>query len=312
MRQCYLLALSAPASIMPPMTEQAMNADRTVATERASAAEPRRNAWPTPFRIAGEAFGVTVRISTDSEELQPRLEALLPPGWVSRSPDDLHVAPDVEVPHFTLITHDGLEYLLMRDETVLARADLNVTLHVFDAQLRAYIALHSPGHIFVHAGVVGHRGRAIVIPGRSFSGKTTLVAELVRNGLTYYSDEYAVLDETGLVHPYTKALSIRVNSHIGTHHDVESLGGIAGTEPLPLGLVVVAEYLPGATWAPRTLSPGEVVLALLSNTVPAQERPEETMLALRQAVDGSGAVALAGERGEAADMVEQVLASVPE
>ena len=40
------------------------------------------------------------------------------------------------------------------------------------------------------------RGRAIVIPGRTFSGKSTLVAELVRAGATYYSDEYAVEDET--------------------------------------------------------------------------------------------------------------------
>jgi hypothetical protein len=298
---------------MRPMTEQAMNAEQATTTAQAPDAEqPRQNVWPTPFRMAGEACGVTVRISTDSEELLPRLEALLPPGWVSRSPDDLRVDPDVEVPHFTMITHDGIEYLLMRDQVVLAHADLNVALHVFDAQLRAYIALHSPDHIFVHAGVVGHRGRAIVIPGRSFSGKTTLVAELLRAGATYYSDEYAVLDEHGMVHPYAKPLSIRLNSNVGTHHDVESLGGSAGTEPLPLGLIVLAQYMPGATWDPQTLSSGETVLALLSNTVPAQDRPEETMHALRKAVDGSGAMALTGERGEAAEAVQQILASVPE
>jgi hypothetical protein len=297
---------------MRSMTDQATNSEQAPGAEQAPAAEQRRNAWPTPFRIAGEACGVVVRISTDSEELQPRLEALLPPGWVPRPPDDLRVDPEVEVPHFTMITHDGLEYLLMRDETVLARSDLNVTLHVFDAQLRAYIAQFSPNHIFVHAGTVGYRGRAIVIPGRSFSGKTTLVAELVRAGATYYSDEYAVLDESGLVHPYAKPLSIRGNTAVGTRHDVESLGGTAGTEPLPLGVIVFTQYLPGATWEPQQLSSGELVLAMLANTVPAQDRPEETMHALRAAVDGSGAIGLQGDRGEAVVMVEQVLADVPE
>jgi hypothetical protein len=294
------------------MTEQALNAEQAPTAEPSPAPEQRGNAWPTPFRIAGEACGVTVRISTDSEDVLPRLEALLPPGWVSRSPDDLRVDPEVEVPHFTVITHDGIEYDLARDEFTLAQADLDVTLHVFDAHLRAYIALHSPDHIFVHAGVVGHQGRAIVIPGRSFSGKSTLVAELVRAGATYYSDEYAVLDENGLVHPYAKPLSIRGKSNVGARHDVESLGGTAGTEPLPLGLIVFTEYLPDVTWEPKSLSSGESVLAMLANTVPAQERPEETMHALRAAVDGSGAIGLQGERGEAAEMVEQVLAGVPE
>ena len=55
-----------------------------------------------------------------------------------------------------------------------------------------------------HAGVVGWRGRAIVIPGRSHAGKSTLVAELVRRGAVYYCDEFAVLHETGRVHPYRR------------------------------------------------------------------------------------------------------------
>jgi hypothetical protein len=280
-------------------------------SEQATSAGPDKG-WPTPFRLAGSAFGVAVRISTDTEELRPRLAQLLPPGWVDAPPEELHVAPGVEVPHFGLFTHDGIEYVLMRDTAVLARSDLNIALHVFDAQLRAYIALHSPNHIFVHAGVVGHRGRAIVIPGKSFSGKTTLVAELSRAGATYYSDEYAVLDQGGMVHPYAKPLSIRTDAGLGTNHDVETLGGTVGAEPMPLGLIVLSQYMPGATWSPQPVTSGEAVLALLANTVPAQERPEETMHALRAAVDGSGAVALAGQRGEAAEIAEQILAAVPE
>jgi hypothetical protein len=36
-----------------------------------------------------------------------------------------------------------------------------------------------------------------VLPGRSFAGKTTLVAALVQVGAEYWSDEYPVLDAEG-------------------------------------------------------------------------------------------------------------------
>jgi hypothetical protein len=265
---------------------------------------------PSTFRAVGEACGVPVRISTDAESVWAKLRELFPPGWVDRG-EDAEIDPEREISHFTLM-QDGGDYVLMRDDRVLARSSLDIALHVFDAQLRAHIALRSPDRIFVHAGVVGHRGKAIVIPGMSFSGKTTLVAELVRQGATYYSDEYAVLDEQGLVHPFPKPLSIRLSDGVGTRTAVEHLGGAAGTTPLPLGLIVISQYRRDATWQPRSLSHGEAVIQLLANTIPAQERPEETMNALRRAVDGSGAVALQGERGEAGAMVEQVLAAVPE
>jgi hypothetical protein len=284
-------------------------------------------AWPAPFRIAGEACGVRALISTDSEDSLERLRELLPPGWVdhdavafgreidayaSREGDDDALQDGAgRIPHFNLITVDGIEYVLKRDSAVLARSGLPVVLDVFDAQLRGYIALHSPDRIFVHAGVVGHRGYAIVFPGPSFSGKTTLVAELVRSGAVYYSDEYAVLDDQGRIHPYPKPLSIRTNAWTATDHDVTTLGGTAGDTPLPLGLIVVAQYRPDAVWQPRKLSSGEAVLALLANTVPARERPEQTMAALRRAVDGSGALALQSERGEASTIVQQVFECVP-
>ena len=95
-----------------------------------------------------------------------------------------------------------------------------------------YIALHAPNHVFVHAGVVGVEDRAIVLPGRSFAGKTTLVAALVKAGAEYWSDEYAVLDADGLVHPYPKPLSVRINDTRETDEQpVESLGGRAGEGP---------------------------------------------------------------------------------
>ena len=143
------------------------------------------------------------------------------------------------------------------------------------------------------------------MPGPTFSGKTTLVAELVRAGALYYSDDLAALDGEGLVHPYPKPLSIRADGFSQIDHDVMSLGGSVGAGAIPVGLIVFSQYRPGASWDPHDLSRGDGVLALLANTVPARERPEQALMALTRAVHG--AVVLEGERGEAVEVVEQLL-----
>ena len=75
-------------------------------------------------------------------------------------------------------------------------------LTAFNKHAELLTAYRAQDCLFVHAGVVGWQGKAILIPGRSFSGKTTLVKALIEAGATYYSDEFAILDRQGLVHPY--------------------------------------------------------------------------------------------------------------
>ena len=74
-------------------------------------------------------------------------------------------------------------------------------LTMLESQIQGHIALDATEFVFIHAGVVADGGRAIVIPGLSFSGKTTLVRALVEAGAVYYSDEFAALDENGRVLP---------------------------------------------------------------------------------------------------------------
>jgi hypothetical protein len=261
------------------------------------------DATTTAHQLAFDVYGVRTLLSTNSTELFRRLEPVLPPGWSACPPE----AVDLEV---RALTDDGVFFDIAYDgEVRTAAADIDVALEVLDSQLRFQIAQRAPDRIFVHAGVVAHRDRAIVIPGASFSGKTTLVAELVRAGATYYSDEYAVLDSEGLVHPYAKPLSMRGADLLQTDHHVGAFGGTAGDAPIRMGLAIIAEYRPGAVWQPRRLTDGEAMLALLANTLPAQERPAQSLEAIRRAVPG--AVALEGPRGEAHQIVEQLLESVP-
>jgi hypothetical protein len=208
-----------------------------------------------------------------------------------------------------MVTADGVFYRIeFGTSSIGGSSEVDVALEVLDSKIRSEIALHARDHIFLHAGAVGYRGRMIVIPGMTFSGKTTLVSELVRLGAEYYSDEFAPLDADGRVHPYPKALSVRAADGSASQVDrpVSELGGTVGFEPLPVGVVTLSPYSPGASWNPTELSRGEALLALLANAVPAEERPEQSMSAISRAVEN--AIVLEGARGEASEVARELLA----
>ncbi len=211
---------------------------------------------------------------------------------------------------FALIAEEIGTYTYTLNGDVMNRGlDLELALGILDSQVRLNVGVLAPDTIFIHAGVVAHRGRALVMPGSSFAGKTTLVAALVRAGAVYYSDEFAVVDERGLVYPYAKPLSLRGDGEYRqTDHEVESLGGSAGEDGVPVGAVVVTSYEAGADWRPERLSAGEGALALLENAVPARERPREVMRAVSRATDG--AVVIRSDRGEAEAMAPLLLAEL--
>jgi hypothetical protein len=249
-----------------------------------------------PHEIAFEAYGVQARVCTNSPELLAHVEPILPPGWqpCPSTPEQDRLGIIAE--------EDGTFSVYQGIARVSQGQGAKLSLVVLETKLHGHIALHAPAKTFVHAGAVAHNGRAILIPGLSFSGKTTLVAALVRAGAIYYSDEFAVLDSDGLVHPYAKPLSFSVDRH------VEELGGLAGEEPVPVGCVLSTYYQPAARWEPTRISTGAAALVLLSNTVTAQSRPEAAMTAVTRAVED--AVVLEGARGEADETAAEVLEGV--
>jgi hypothetical protein len=224
---------------------------------------------------------------------------MLPPGASPCEADG-----DVEL--MSVIAEGGGNFAFELDGSpVTQKVDLEFALTLLANQIRIYVGVHAPNRIFVHAGVVARDERAIVLPGLSFSGKSTLVLELVRAGATYYSDEFALIDESGLVHPYGTTISIRDRHNVQSDQPVESLDGRAGRGPLHIGAMVHTMYRPDATFAPRPLTPGRAVLVLLRNTLAARARPEEALTVLTKAVNG--AVLLEGDRGEAAEAAGKIL-----
>jgi hypothetical protein len=78
----------------------------------------------------------------------------------------------------------------------------------------------------------------------------------------------------------------------------ESLGGVIGERPLPVGLVALTEYNPRVLgWRPRRLSAGQGVLKLFAHAVAARRRPTAVLAALERAT--ADALTLEGRRGEA-------------
>lgn len=267
-----------------------------------------RLGWAVGFSL--KSYGVRIGIRSNDLAALDRVCQHLPSEWESVS------AGVVDRVYSILIGGKGQRAnvrrlnLLYGDHVRLARSfDLDNVFETFESDLRIFVAELAKHRVFVHAGVVGWKGQAIVIPGRSYSGKSTLVAEFVRAGATYYSDEYAVLDSRGRVHPFSKPLELREEGEFKqTKITVAELGGQSGTKPLPVGLVLMTQFKNGAQWRPRKLTAGKGVLEMLFNTVSARRSPERAMATLQRVT--AQAEVLKGVRGNAAEVVPAVLKRV--
>jgi hypothetical protein len=257
--------------------------------------------------LAFSAFGVGVGARVNVPGVLLRLLPLLPPGWKKSR---RLVAQRV----YSLMVAEGGEragmrrlHVLYADSARLARgAGLDLVLEAFEADLHLHTAEASSDMTFLHAGVVGWQGRAILVPGRSFSGKTTLVREMLRLGATYYSDEFAVVDNLGLVHPFARPLGIREEgSGAQTKYTAERLGATTGVGPLPVGIAVISEYQKGAQWRPDPLSQAQGALELLANSVAVRRQPHKTLIRIHELA--RQAVFLKGTRGEAREAASSIL-----
>lgn len=248
-------------------------------------------------KVVVRSYGVICVVRTTSQDavrpIRRVLETYLPGCEFLRS--------DTDAKHefWYSWNQNSLDSLYKNNETVSIRTKRDDLLDSLGSAVRIAVAEYAVGRVFIHAGVVGWKGKAIIIPARSFKGKSTLTAELVRRGALYYSDEYAVLDEKARVHPFPKELSLRgiKNDYDQVDHPVEALGGKAGKRPIPVGMVVISEYKKGAKWNPKELNSGQGVMALIDNTVPIRRDPHFALPILSRV--GSNAVIIKSKRGEA-------------
>jgi len=180
----------------------------------------------------------------------------------------------------------------------------------FDTIIRVSVGESAKKLLFIHAGVVGWKGRAIVMPGDSFTGKSTLVAALVKNGAEYYSDDFAIVDSKGFVRAFPRAISMRTDdgNFVPYELDMDQIGGVVGEERIPIRLVLFTEFASGRRWNPRILTPGQGVLELIPFVLSFKPQPEFSLKVLNKVADN--AIIASSPRGNADRFVKTLLSFI--
>ena len=255
-----------------------------------------------------QAYGVKVGIKAQENEylleIEKRLGRILPNGFEKIERE--------EIEHIFQIKQkkDG-DFQLFRNKKNVANSSTEAEFYDFvESEIRLTVAEFAVSRVFVHAGVVAWKGKAIILPGSSFSGKTSLVAALIKKGALYYSDEYAVLDEIGNVHPFPKMLSLRgiIDDIKQVDYTAKSLGGKVGFEPMPVGMVLLTEYDSAGEltqFEPEVLSSGQGMLEIIAQTIPIRNNPKFVLQVLNKLVNR--AIIAKGKRGEADKFADLLL-----
>ncbi|MFL5906596.1 MAG: hypothetical protein ACJ75Z_03240 [Solirubrobacterales bacterium] len=263
--------------------------------------------------IAFESFGVRIGVRASDARIWERLPEMIPPHSTRCEVPEIghRFSVTMEDELFTMRydIRDGEHAKLLDPASwICANVDLELVLGLLETHLHGTVALRAVDRTFVYGGAVAYRDRAVILPAAALTGKSTLVAALVRAGATYYSDTFAVLDPEGRVHPYATPIRLPGADRIDLSENGDQPGRV-GDQALPVGAIVMTGYRPGAEWRPRRLSRGEGVISLMAQTVPAMERPDESMHVVRHAFD-SDPVVIASDRDEAELLASSLLSEL--
>lgn len=188
----------------------------------------------------------------------------------------------------------------------------------------------TPGLVRVHAAVASLHGDAVLLAAPMESGKTTLVAGLVRAGLDYLSDEVAALEpDTLTVQAYPKALSVDPGSwsalaDFAPHVDPGVAAWLPDQWQLPATAIrpgavtataqprvlIFPRYEAGAATRLAPLSRADAVVRLVHSTFRFAEQPDRDLEALgRLARDCECHELVMGDLDAACERVLDALAS---
>lgn len=247
--------------------------------------------------VAGMSFvmhGVRIGIRVNKPEILQSFTAHLPQGWKPANYKTVDQLYSLKVGGISAHPNIRQFNLLYGNFHKIARTmDLDEVFGAFQKDLQHSVAFLAKRNVFVRAGVVGWQGRAILIVGKDESGKTKLVKELLNAGASYYSDEYAMLDSKGRVHPY-----------VGLVEEFE--GALIGKKPLPVGKILITGYKAESRFRPHRLSAGQAALELVPHIAVTRKIPQTMLSYVQKAV--SQAQAFKGIRGEANEAAQYLLA----
>jgi hypothetical protein len=245
-----------------------------------------------------ELLGVPVCLETNDERLRESLAlcyglstssaaraALL--GRIERGPHGYRVEVERRAPRYE------------SDPVSAVRALNHDLLQALMARCRA--------HYFVHAAVLAWRGRALVLPGLSRAGKSTLALALVLEGADYLSDELLAYTAAGRAEPVPRALKIRdecvaafpelaasfVGGGEGRFLPFSALRADVLSAPAPIGAVCAPRWSPAGDDRPVAISRGEALLALTASSLNFGAHRERSLEWLAELVAPAATFALA-------------------
>ena len=246
------------------------------------------------------AFGCNVQVAADCLETYTILERYVFPSL----PRLVTTADKPDI--FIRLDRVADQSQLSVDSVVMASAGRAISLVPYlirlldEAVIQRLTTLRA-----VHGGAVLWGERALLLPGITHTGKSSLVAELLRRGATYFSDEYALIDSDGRVHPYPRPLLLRNGCPEQFPVLPKEYNASVGDTPAPVCWILSLEYLPYCTWSVVPLTQSEALLTLLRNTPHVLAESPDMVGVFQRAV--AGATCYAGRRTEAAEAVGQIL-----
>ena len=136
-------------------------------------------------------------------------------------------------------------------------ADPQLWLGRLEQEIVAAVARRS-SYLWLHAGAVLLNGRALVLPGPSFAGKSTLVDALVGRGAHYLSDEWVAIDGRCRVHALPRPPRLRE----GRPRPVAEAAG-----DWPLLATALLRYHPRPASRPRRLAAVDALTELIPHAI---------------------------------------------
>lgn len=165
------------------------------------------------------------------------------------------------------VSIDHTSTIACGNDIIYRSSDYRYILEYLEYDIYNLLVDRLSDYYLIHAAVVAHNNKAIVLPARSGGGKTTLIAALLKSHFRYLTDEIGVIDPHTLkVHPFPKPLNIKIGSlslfedfgpemevikkneiniEDKIHHVLVKRSSIHPVDnPLPVGDIIFVEYDP--------------------------------------------------------------------
>ncbi len=249
-------------------------------------------------------WGVSARVTASSEKLLRRTLLGLPSGfrvWQRLSSGPLFsvraVGANIEV-----TAGDRLVFL-GPSRTALGLA--------VEAWFETLASTCSGKFAFLHAGGVEIEGKAILFPGRSHAGKSTLVTAFLKRGASYLSDDMVPIDGELRAHPFPRPIGLRPKTGgVSKRTPFKKLGAKPADRALPIALVWCGVYDPLATGPTFERRRGAAAFAELFAHAPGAQIRPEVIVPILSGVARRVPV-FSGVRGDADAFVDAVLTGLP-